>query len=205
MFTSRAEHRLILRQDNADRRLMETGYRLGLIPDDVIKRLRKKEKLIQEGLNFSNQLSIAPKNINPFFTELGEESISENEKMAKLLKRPKVKLSDLAQTEVLSSSSYFLNLRSSCDDQLFTEVIEQIEIELKYEGYIKRQKEEVERCKKFEMFHIPDDIEYGSIMSLSTEGREKLKKIRPASIGQASRINGVTPADISVLMVYLRN
>jgi tRNA uridine 5-carboxymethylaminomethyl modification enzyme len=205
MFTSRAEHRLILRQDNADRRLMETGYRLGLIADDVIKRLRKKEQLIQEGLNFSNQFSIAPKNINPFFGQIGEESILENEKMAKLLKRPKVKLLQLAQTEVLSSAQYFLNLRSSCDDQLFIEVIEQIEIELKYEGYIKRQREEVERCKRFEMFHIPNDIEYGNIKSLSTEGREKLKKIKPISIGQASRINGVTPADISVLMVYLRN
>ena len=116
-----------------------------------------------------------------------------------------VKLSQLAQTEVLSSSTFFLSLRSSCDDQLYTEVIEQIEIELKYEGYIKRQKEEVERFERFEMLHIPKDIEYGNIKSLSTEGREKLIKIQPVSIGQASRINGVTPADISVLMVYLRN
>ncbi len=84
-------------------------------------------------------------------------------------------------------------------------MIEQIEIELKYEGYIKRQKEEVERFKRFEMLHIPNDVDYTNIKSLSTEGREKLAKIQPASIGQASRINGVTPADISVLMVYLRN
>jgi tRNA uridine 5-carboxymethylaminomethyl modification enzyme len=114
-------------------------------------------------------------------------------------------LSQLIQTEFISSAGYFLNLRSSTDDQLYAEVIEQIEIELKYEGYIKRQREEVERCKRFEMLHIPNDIEYGKIQSLSTEGREKLKKIQPVSIGQASRINGVTPADISVLMVYLRN
>jgi tRNA uridine 5-carboxymethylaminomethyl modification enzyme len=205
MFTSRAEHRLILRQDNADRRLMEIGYRLGLISQEVIERLRKKEELIKEGLNFSNQLSIAPKDINPFFGKIEEESISENEKMAKLLKRPNVKLSQFAQTEVLSSSVFFLNLRSSCDEQLYKEVIEQIEIELKYEGYIKRQKEEVERFKRFEMLHIPNDIEYRDVKSLSTEGREKLTKIQPVSIGQASRINGVTPADISVLMVYLRS
>jgi tRNA uridine 5-carboxymethylaminomethyl modification enzyme len=204
MFTSRAEHRLILRQDNADRRLMETGYRLGLISQEVIKRLRKKEELIQEGLNFSNQLSIAPKDINPFFGRIGEEFILENEKMAKLLKRPNVKLSQFVQIEVLSSVAYFLNLQSSCDKQLYEEVIEQIEIELKYEGYIKRQKEEVERFERFEMLHIPNDVEYGNIKSLSTEGREKLTKIQPVSIGQASRINGVTPADISVLMVYLR-
>jgi len=204
MFTSRAEHRLILRQDNADRRLMETGYRLGLISQEVIERLRKKEELIQEGLNFSNQLSIAPKDINPFFGKIGEEFILESEKMAKLLKRPNVKLSQFIQIEVLSSVAYFLNLRSSCDKQMYEEVIEQIEIELKYEGYINRQKEEVERFERLEMHHIPNDIEYGKLKSLSTEGREKLTKIRPVSIGQASRINGVTPADISVLMVYLR-
>jgi len=205
MFTSRAEHRLILRQDNADRRLMETGYKLGLIPEEVIKRLRKKEGLIRRGLDFSNQLSIAPKDVNPYFKKIGEESISENEKMAKLLKRPQVTLSQFAQTAFLSSSSYFTNIRSCCDEQLYMEVIEQIEIELKYEGYIKRQQEEVERFKRFEMLCIPNDIEYGNIKSLSTEGREKLKKIQPVSIGQASRINGITPADISVLMVYLRN
>ncbi len=204
MFTSRAEHRLILRQDNADRRLMETGYRLGLISQEVIKRLRRKEELIQEGLIFLNQLSIAPKDINLFFGKIGEEFILENEKMAKLLKRPNVRLSQFVQIEVLSSAAYFLNLRSSCDEQLFSEVIEQIEIELKYEGYIKRQKEEVERFERFEMLHIPNDIEYGNVKSLSIEGREKLTKIQPVSIGQASRINGVTPADISVLMVYLR-
>jgi tRNA uridine 5-carboxymethylaminomethyl modification enzyme len=205
MFTSRAEHRLILRQDNADRRLMETGYRLRLISQEVITRLRRKEELIQEGLSFSNRLSIAPKDINPFFGKIGEEFILENEKMAKLLKRPNVKLSQFVQTEVLSSAAYFLNLRSSCDEQLYEEVIEQVEIELKYEGYIKRQKEEVERFERFEMLHIPNDIEYGNVKSLSAEGREKLTKIQPVSIGQASRINGVTPADISVLMVYLRS
>jgi tRNA uridine 5-carboxymethylaminomethyl modification enzyme len=205
MFTSRAEHRLILRQDNADRRLMETGYRLGLIAQEVIKRLRRKEELIQEGLNFSNQLSIAPKDINPFFGKIGEEFILENEKMAKLLKRPNVKLSQFIQTKVLSSTAYFSNLRSSCSEQLYEEVIEQIEIELKYEGYIKRQKEEVERFERFEMLHIPSDVKYGNVKSLSTEGREKLTKIQPVSIGQASRINGVTPADISVLMVHLRS
>jgi len=204
MFTSRAEHRLILRQDNADRRLMETGYRLGLISQEVIRRLRRKEELIQEGLNFSNKFSIAPKDVNPFFGKIGEEFILENEKMAKLLKRPNVKLAQFAQTEVLSSNAYFLNLRSSCDEQLYGEVIEQIEIELKYEGYIKRQKEEVEKFERFEMLHIPNDVEYRNVKSLSTEGREKLIKIQPSSIGQASRINGVTPADISVLMVYLR-
>ncbi len=205
MFTSRAEHRLILRQDNADRRLMEIGHRQGLISHEVIKSLRRKEELIRDGISFSNQFSIAPKDINPFFGMIGEEPVLENEKMSKLLKRPNVKLSQFSQTKVLSSTSYFLNLRSTCDNQLLKEVVEQIEIELKYEGYIKRQKEEVERFDRFEMLHIPNDIKYSNVKSLSTEGREKLTKIQPASIGQASRISGVTPADISVLMVYLRS
>ncbi|MBN1398351.1 MAG: tRNA uridine-5-carboxymethylaminomethyl(34) synthesis enzyme MnmG [Bacteroidetes bacterium] len=205
MFTSRAEHRLILRQDNADRRLMEIGYRFGLISEKIIKRLRKKEEFIQRGIDLSNRLSIAPKDVNPYFERIGEESISENEKIAKLLKRPKVALSQFAQTEFLSSNPYFTNLRSCCDDQLYMEVIEQIEIELKYEGYIKRQQEEIDRFKRFEMLHIPNDIKYENIRSISSEGLEKLKKIQPVSIGQASRINGVTPADISVLMVYLRS
>ncbi len=205
MFTSRAEHRLILRQDNADRRLMETGYRFGLISSEAIKNLRRKEELIKEGILFLNQQSIAPKNINQFLGSMGEELILENEKLSKLLKRPKVLLSQIIKTESLSSSNYFRNLNSSCNGRLYAEVIEQIEIELKYEGYIKRQQEEIERFKRYEMLHIPVDIKYENIRSLSTEGCEKLKKIQPVSIGQASRINGVTPADISVLMVYLRN
>jgi tRNA uridine 5-carboxymethylaminomethyl modification enzyme len=205
MFTSRAEHRLILRQDNADRRLMETGHRLGLISQEGIKRLRKKEKLIQYGLNFFNQLSISPVEINSLLRKIGEELILENEKMAKLLKRPNINLSQLAQAELLPTTAYFVNLRTSCEGRLYDEVIAQIEIELKYEGYIKRQKEEVERFERFETLHIPNDIEYGNVKSLSSEGREKLLKVQPSSIGQASRINGVTPADISVLMVYLRN
>jgi tRNA uridine 5-carboxymethylaminomethyl modification enzyme len=171
----------------------------------VIDRLRIKEKLIHEGLKFSKQSSIAPREINAFLSAVGEGPISENEKMAKLLKRPNVRLLQLAQVETLRLAGYFQNLRSSYDERMYEDVIEQIEIELKYEGYIKRQKEEVERFERFEKLHIPNDVEYGKVKSLSSEGREKLLKIRPISIGQASRINGVTPADISVLMVYLKD
>jgi tRNA uridine 5-carboxymethylaminomethyl modification enzyme len=205
MFTSRAEHRLILRQDNADRRLMETGFQLGLISQEVIHSLRIKEKLIHDGLKFSKQNSITPKEINAFLRTVGEEPILENERMAKLLKRPNVRLSQLAQVETLGLSGYFLNLRSSHNKRMYEDVIEQIEIELKYEGYIKRQKEEIGKFERLEKLHIPKDIEYAKVKSLSSEGREKLTKIQPVSIGQASRINGVTPADISVLMVYMRN
>jgi tRNA uridine 5-carboxymethylaminomethyl modification enzyme len=205
MFTSRAEHRLILRQDNADRRIMDTGYRLGLIPVEVIQRLHNKEKLIQDGIKYSNRLSVSPKEINPFLNMIGDKNISENEKVAKLLKRSSVKLARLAKTDALKSAPYFSDLRSNCEDRLYDEVIEQIEIELKYEGYIKRQVEEVEKFTRFESLQIPSDIDYKKVKSLSVEGREKLMKIQPTSIGQATRIDGVTPADISVLMVYFRN
>jgi tRNA uridine 5-carboxymethylaminomethyl modification enzyme len=196
MFTSRAEHRLILRQDNADRRLMELGNRLGLIPKEVVTRLRKKEKFINEGIIFSNQFSMIPGDANPLLIRANAGSIQENEKLAKLLKRTNVRFSDFAKCESIVSTTFFSRLRSSCDDRLFNEVIEQIEIELKYEGYIKRQKEEVEKFDRFDSLLIPQEINYHKVKSLSTEGREKLVKVQPVSIGQASRISGVTPADI---------
>jgi tRNA uridine 5-carboxymethylaminomethyl modification enzyme len=204
MFTSRAEHRLVLRQDNADRRLMGAGHRFGLIPEDVYRRLQEKERFIQEGIHVSNQLSLSPKAINQFLAELGDEAIPENEKMAKILKRPLVKLSKMVQTDILDKDPFFSSLRSNCDTLLYQEILEQIEIELKYDGYIKRQQEEIKRFEKFESLQIPNDLDYRKVKSLSSEGREKLIKIKPLSIGQASRINGVTPADISVLMVFLR-
>lgn len=205
MFTSRAEHRLILRQDNADRRLMEFGYKLGLIPDDLVTRLRKKEILIKEGLFFSNKFSITPSDANPLLKMANAGSIRENEKLAKLIKRTNVRFLDFTKCEPIISTTFYSQLRSSCNDRLFNEVIEQIEIELKYDGYIRRQNEEVEKFIRFDSLKIPQDIDYHKVKSLSTEGREKLVKVQPLSIGQASRISGVTPADISVLMVYLRN
>jgi tRNA uridine 5-carboxymethylaminomethyl modification enzyme len=205
MFTSRAEHRLILRQDNADRRLMGYGYMLGLIPEEVATRLKKKEILIHEGIVFSHQISLTPKEANPLLGSANAGSIQENERLAKLLKRTDVHFIDFVNCEPVVSSAFYSHLRSSCDDRLFREVIEQIEIELKYDGYIIRQKEEVEKFNRFDSLQIPQGIDYGRVKSLSTEGREKLVKVQPLSIGQASRISGVTPADISVLMVYLRN
>jgi tRNA uridine 5-carboxymethylaminomethyl modification enzyme len=205
MFTSRAEHRLVLRQDNADRRLMEIGHKAGLIPDDVMKRLRKKETLINEGLTFSNQFSMTPENANPLLRAANAGTIQENEKLAKLLKRTNVRFLDFAKCDAIVATAFFSHLRSVCDDRLFNEVIEQVEIELKYEGYIKRQKEEIEKFNRFDSLQVPEGIDYHKVKSLSSEGREKLIKVQPVSIGQASRISGVTPADISVLMVYLRN
>lgn len=205
MFTSRAEHRLVLRQDNADRRLMEIGYKLGLIPEETFHRFRKKESFIKEGIVFMNELSITPKEINPYFKRCGDEILLENEKLGKLIKRPRVRLVDLTEIRMISSSGFFTKLQMNGDPLLIKEILEQIEIELKYEGYIKRQVEEIKRFERFESLRIPQELDYNNIKSLSVEGREKLIKFQPISIGQASRITGVTPADVSVLMVYLRN
>jgi tRNA uridine 5-carboxymethylaminomethyl modification enzyme len=205
MFTSRAEHRLVLRQDNADRRLMEVGYRHGLLKAEVIERLRKKESLLREGIKFSHAHSLKPDEVNPALAANEAEGISENERLSKILKRPEVGLSDIIEIESVRSSSFFSHLRSTCDAALFSEIVEQIEIELKYEGYVDRQRQEIEKFNRLESMPIPRDIDYGRFKSISTEGREKLRKIQPGSIGQASRIGGVTPADVSILLVYLRN
>jgi tRNA uridine 5-carboxymethylaminomethyl modification enzyme len=205
MFTSRAEHRLVLRQDNADRRLMETGHRMGLIGENAIKVLRTKERLIKEGIRISNEVSLPPAVINPFLTRIGSEIITENEKIAKLLKRPFVRLEELINNGMLRENRFFSRIQTDNGKKIYREVLEQIEIELKYEGYIQRQGQEIEKFERLESLELPMDMDYGKVKSLSTEGREKLMKIQPLSIGQASRIDGVTPADISVLMVYFRN
>lgn len=205
MFTSRAEHRLVLRQDNADRRLMEIGCGQGLVDPEVIGRLRDKERLITEGIKFAHTHSLKPGEINSTLKAKGAETLSESERLSKILKRPEVNLSELIEIESVRSAQYFSYLRSNFNQAFFSEVAEQIEIELKYEGYVERQKEEIERFNRLESLPIPRDIDYERFKAISTEGREKLRKIQPLSIGQASRISGVTPADVSILLVYLRN
>jgi tRNA uridine 5-carboxymethylaminomethyl modification enzyme len=203
MFTSRAEHRLLLRQDNADRRLMRYGHSLGLIDDRVFAGLELKEELIREGKDWIERQTIEPERVNSYLEKLGYEGLSEKEKIGKLLRRPTVTLSDLISLDSIASSPFFQKL-SRGDEKLKREVLEQIEIEVKYEGYIARQQDLVERFERLESQPIPSDIDYSRIRALSAEGREKLTKVRPASIGQASRINGVTPSDVSILMVYLK-
>jgi tRNA uridine 5-carboxymethylaminomethyl modification enzyme len=204
MFTSRAEHRLLLRQDNADRRLMPLGYKLGLISPSVFERLERKEKFIRDGLSFARQSWLPKGEVNPYLTSVMEEPINEKEKVEKIIKRSNVKLEALLSLKSVCESPFAQTLRDLSDENLREEIIEQVEIELKYEGYIKRQQEQVERFDRYESDSIPPDLDFSKIKALSTEGCEKLSKVKPSSIGQASRISGVTPSDISVLMVYLK-
>jgi len=204
MFTSRAEYRLILRQDNADRRLMSFGHRFGLIPSAVYRRLLEKEKLIREGLAFLEDTIVSPEDVNSYLERIGERPIDQGEKLSKLVKRTNVQLRDLLMLETLQSSLFSKRLLDLPLQVRREEIIEQIEIETKYAGYFERESEQIKRAVKYEHMEIPKELDYSRLKSLSMEGREKLQKVRPLSIGQASRISGVTAADISVLMVYLR-
>jgi tRNA uridine 5-carboxymethylaminomethyl modification enzyme len=204
MFTSRAEHRLILRQDNADRRLMKKGYDLGLVDGTMLDRLTTKEELIAEGMQMAVEQSMSPETLNPYLDGISEDRVDEKEKLSKLLKRPNVKIKELMALDSITEHRAIQRILKLPDERLKNEILEQIEIELKYEGYIQRQIEQIEKFDRFEDREIPVDFNYSRVKSLSTEGREKLSKVKPESIGQASRISGVTPADVSILMVLLR-
>ena len=204
MFTSRAEHRLVLRQDNADRRLMKKGFELGLVSSAMEDRLRIKEALIAEFIAMASQYSLSPETANPYLERISEGRIDERERLSKILKRPGVKLAEILNLDSVSTQPVVRKTIELHDPKLRAEVIEQIEIDLKYEGYIQRQVEQIEKFDKFEDQKIPLDYNYSKIKSLSTEGREKLGKVKPESIGQASRISGVTASDVSILMVSLR-
>ena len=198
MFTSRAEYRLMLRQDNADRRLMQYGHKFGLIPNDVYDSLLLKEKNIALLHDYVAQKSVPPLAVNSYLESIGSSRLSENEKLSQLVKRQDANLSDMLKLEFFQSDSVPAEAASRQD------VVRQVEIETKYEGYIVRQFEEIGRFEKFETIEIPDGFDFKRVKSLSREASEKFIKVKPQSIGQASRISGVSPADISVLMVYMR-
>ncbi len=204
MFTSRAEYRLLLRQDNADRRLMKYGRELGLLPDTVYDRLLLKEELIGGALAGLRDTQVPAARINPFLEKSGSSSIAQSEKMSQVLRRPEINTEEFLSSGFADDVPAIAKLRSLGSDKLRSEIVQQVDIDLKYEGYFRRQEDEVRKFELYEGMRIPGDFDFAALKSLSTEGREKMKKVGPASIGQASRISGVTASDISVLMVHLR-
>jgi len=198
MFTSSAEYRLILRQDNADIRLMEKGYSFELIDSKEINKLREKTELIKEGLKFLRTHTISPKIINDYLKLKNTSPLNQNEFLANLIKRNEVKLKELLQQETFRDNQLFAKILDN------PKAVNQIEIEIKYHGYIKRQNEQVANFNKNENIKIPKDFRYDKVKSVSAEALDKLKKIKPTSIGQATRIAGVRPSDISAIMIYMR-
>ena len=198
MFTSRAEHRLLLRQDNADQRLMNYGKEFGLIDAKLADKVANRKSLISFYIVKSNSTKLHARDINSHLEKLGSSSIDSTETISKLCKRPEISLKDLLNFNGNSMDKDFSKLLK--DERL----LNQVEIELKYEGYISRQQQMVQKLEKYEDTQIPLTLNYLNFKALSTEAREKLSRIKPRSIGQASRISGVTPSDISILLVYLK-
>ncbi len=201
MMTSRAEYRLLLRQDNADIRLTDIGHEIGLIDDERYDKFCKKRELInKEVIRLSETMVGANKKVQAFLEENKSTTLKTAASLADLIKRPELSYEMIAP---LDEERVTLMEDTFYQENLSKEVIEQIDIELKYDGYIKRQRSQVEHFKKLEKKRIPTDIKYEDIHNLRKEARQKLSEIRPENIGQASRISGVSPADISVLMIYL--
>jgi tRNA uridine 5-carboxymethylaminomethyl modification enzyme len=194
MFTSRAEHRLLLRQDNADIRLSPMGHELGLISDERLEKVKQKVKNSDDIVAYTKSKSIDPSNVNALLDELGTSPLSQNAKLFNLLSRPQIGFNDLKKAD-----EPLAELLSAYDK----ETIEQAEIKIKYESYFIKELEIVDRMKKMEDREINPEFDYHTLVSLSKEAREKLMKIKPRTLGQASRISGVSPSDISVLMVHV--
>jgi tRNA uridine 5-carboxymethylaminomethyl modification enzyme len=194
MFTSRAEFRTLLRQDNADLRLTELSHKLGLASDTRMRRVEEKQKNVAEIRQILNAHSIEPEEINAFLTEIESAPLVEKQKAAKLVLRPNISLQ-----QILDNSAA---LQTKLANQE-VEFIEQAEIQVKYERYIEKEKEIVDRMANLENQMIPDSFDYDKVAALSIEALQKFKKIRPLTLGQASRISGVNPSDIQILMVYM--
>ena len=195
MMTSRAEYRLLLRQDNADQRLTEKGYEVGLISQERYDRLKEKERLIESEIErLKNAYVGTSEKVQELLESYESTPLNSGSSLAELIRRPELSYEAVTDIDVT---------RPELPKDLAAEVIEQVDISLKYDGYIQRQKRQVEQFKKMENKKIPEDMDYDAVNSLRIEAVQKLKEYRPVSIGQASRISGVSPADISVLLVYL--
>ena len=188
MFTSRAEYRILLRQDNADFRLTERSYQLGLATSERYNLVCKKQESVDQLSSYCANVKLKPEVVNPYLESIGSNTISDSKHLNDLVSRPEVRLSDLLKIVPRGTFS--------------EEVVESVEISLKYEGYIEREKQQADKNLRLEYVKIPADFDFSSLAGLSMECRQKLNRYRPATIAEASRISGVSPADIAVLLVY---
>lgn len=195
MFTSRAEYRTLLRQDNADLRLTPKGYELGLAKVERLKRMEEKRDKAAEFVQFFKETSVLPEEANPILESKNSSPMKQSDKMFKIFSRPNIGIEDVRKFNAVEA---YIS-----EHDLDTEVIEQTEIQVKYSGYIAKEKNNADKLNRLEDVKIPHDFDYSLIKSMSFEAREKLRAIQPTSISQASRISGVSPNDISVLLVYM--
>jgi len=194
MFTSRAEYRILLRQDNADIRLTPKSHEMGLASKERMDRVEEKMRNANEIIRYFREESIAPEEINPILDQLGSSPVSQKLRMFGILARPGVSIYDF----VNASESVKMRLSQYCRED-----IEQAEILMKYDGYTQRKGKMADNHPRLDHVQLDEDLNYHQLTSLSSEAREKLTRIRPSTLGQASRISGISPADISVLMVYM--
>jgi tRNA uridine 5-carboxymethylaminomethyl modification enzyme len=191
LLTSRAEYRLLLRHDNADLRLTDLGYEVGLISEERYRRFRKKREAIEREIHRLRETILKPTpDVQALLRKLGSSELDQAVELAKLIKRPEVKIEHIYQW-------------SPPAEPVAPEVAEQVEIQLKYEGYIKKSLQQVEKMRKMENKRIPEWVDYDQVKGISAEAKEKLNQVRPLSLGQASRISGVNPSDISILLIHL--
>ncbi len=195
MFTSRAEYRTLLRQDNADLRLTPKGFELGLASEKRLKRMEEKHQAAEKFVNFFESQSVKPEEINPILENKNSSAVKQSGKLFKVFARPNIEMDDVRK--VKSVEAYIQ------ENNLDREVVEQAEIQVKYAGYIAKEKNNADKLSRLEYVKIPEHFDYSQIKSMSYEAREKLKKIQPTTVSQASRISGVSPNDISVLLVYM--
>ncbi len=191
MFTSQAEYRLVLRQDNVASRLLKYGWRYGLIPDELYRSHLQDEDRIEKAVASLQKTRLRPEQVNPILDGRGLARVRQSVTLEQLLRRPQITMTDVAHL-------------AGPDMELTSELMERVEVEVKYKGYIKRQKAQIEKFKRWEAQRIGEHFDYASQKGFSAEASEKLHRIQPRSVGQAMRISGVTPADISVLLVHLR-
>ena len=195
MFTSRAEYRTLLRQDNADTRLTPLSHKIGLASDERLEVMEKSQHQADSLVRFMKKTSIKPQEINPILQDKETAEIKQSTKLAKILARPQLKMDDLLQLE--SINHYFE------DNKTTQTTLEQAEIQIKYAGYIEKEEAQAQKLDRLESIKIPQGFDYHAIQSISTEARQKLTEIQPQSLSQASRISGVSPSDISVLLVHM--